>query len=194
MPVILLTRLARLALLAAAGGLLAACQQAAPPASAPASVPEPVPQGAAPAPPARVVPAIVVPPGVTLPSLDFPPGALYTCDVGGSKSSIDYEPRVEQLCRKHPEMGPCQYERNQCRARGGRVFTQKGEEVTPAVESEYDRVVRRVRFQADGGGTAPKPAAKASGKAPAKTGTATKPAASTTAGAQAGKGHASAGK
>jgi hypothetical protein len=48
-------------------------------------------------------------------------------------------------------MGPCQYERDACRAKQGRVFTAKGEEVTLAVEAEYDRVVRRVRFQADGG-------------------------------------------
>ena len=91
---------------------------------------------------------------MALPSLDFPPGPLYVCDIGGKSTTIDYAPRVAQLCRKHPEMGPCQYEREQCRARGGRVFTQKGEEVTPAVESEYDRVVRRVRFRADGGAPA----------------------------------------
>jgi len=97
-----------------------------------------------------VAPAIVLPPGVVLPSLDFPPGPLYLCVVAGGRSTIDYEPRVEQLCRRHPEMGPCQYERNACRARGGRVYTAKGEEVTLAVEAEYDRIVRRVRFQADG--------------------------------------------
>ena len=89
-----------------------------------------------------------------MPSLDFPPGALYACDVTGARTAIEFEPRVEQLCRRHPEMGPCQYERNLCRSRGGRVYTQKGEEVTMAVESEYDRVVRRVRFQADGGDAA----------------------------------------
>ena len=91
-----------------------------------------------------------MPPGVVLPSLDFPPGPLYTCVTAGARSTIDYEPRVEQLCRRHPEMGPCQYERNACRAKGGRVYTAKGEEVTLAVEAEYDRIVRRVRFQADG--------------------------------------------
>ena len=90
-----------------------------------------------------------------MPSLDFPPGPLYVCDSPNGKTTIDYEPRVEQLCRRHPEMGPCQYGRNACRAKGGRVYTQKGEEVTMAVEDEYDRVVRRVRFQADGGGPPP---------------------------------------
>jgi hypothetical protein len=119
------------------------------------------------------VPAIVVPRGVVLPSLDFPPGPLYVCDGPKGKTQIEYEPRVDQLCRRHPEMGPCQYERNLCRSNGGRVFTQKGEEVTMAVESEYDRVVRRVVFQADGGGGAAAPAKaapapKAAPKAAAK--------------------------
>jgi len=136
---------------------LAACQQPAPPTPTPGAAPAVV----EPSPPPKVMDAIVVPPGVTLPSLDFPPGALYACDVTGTRTSIEFEPRVEQLCRRHPEMGPCQYERNLCRSRGGRVYTQKGEEITMAVESEYDRVVRRVRFQADGGGAATSAGAKA---------------------------------
>lgn len=166
----------RLALAAGAvcAALLVGCQQAAPPApSTPATVPAPatVPES----PPAKVVPAIVVPPGVTLPSLDFPPGPLYVCEASGAKSAIEYEPRVETLCRRHPEMGPCQYERNQCRSRGGRVYTQKGEEVTMAVEGEYDRIVRRVRFQADGGDAAKAPAkAPAKSAAPAKASSASK--------------------
>ncbi len=142
---------------------LAACQQAAPPPAPPA------PEAVAPSPPPKVVPAIVVPPGVTLPSLDFPPGALYACDVAGTRTAIEFEPRVEQLCRRHPEMGPCQYERNLCRSRGGRVYTQKGEEVTPAVEAEYDRVVRRVRFQADGGDAAARAAPRAGAKGSSST-------------------------
>lgn len=152
-----------LAALVTAASLLAGCQQAAPPTPAPAT-PAPAAVAPAPAPPPRIEPAIVVPPGVTLPSIDFPPGPLYVCDAAGTKTAIEYEPRVDKLCRRHPEMGPCQYEREQCRARGGRVYTQKGEEVTMAVEAEYDRIVRRVRFQADGGDSA-KAATKA---APAK--------------------------
>ncbi len=58
---------------------------------------------------------------------------------------------VEGLCRRHPEMGPCKYERSTCRTRGGRVLTSKGEEVTAQVEADYERRVRRVRLQADGG-------------------------------------------
>ncbi len=127
---------------------LAAYQQAAPPPTTTASAPATA--ALAPSPPMKIEPAIVVPPGVVLPSLDFPPGPLYVCESAAGRKPIDYEPRVDKLCRRHPEMGPCQYEREACRASGGRVFTQKGEEVTMAVEAEYDRVVRRVRFQADG--------------------------------------------
>jgi hypothetical protein len=133
-----------LATLAFAATLLVACQQASPPS------PTTKPAVPATAPSATERPAQVVAPGVVLPSLDFPPGPLYFCETKGARAAIDYEPRVDQLCRRHPEMGPCQYERDACRAQGGRVITARGEEVTLAVEAEYDRVVRRVRFQADG--------------------------------------------
>jgi hypothetical protein len=57
---------------------------------------------------------------------------------------------VHQLCRRHPEMGPCQYERNACRSAGGRVFAAAGgQEITMATEAEYDRKVMRVRFRAN---------------------------------------------
>src|SRR4051812_41164660 len=96
--------------------LLGACQQ---PAAPPVDTPKPPPPQAAAAPPAmKVQPPIVVPKGVTLPSLDFPPGPLYVCATASAKTTIDYEPRVEALCRRHPEMGPCQYERDACRAKG----------------------------------------------------------------------------
>jgi hypothetical protein len=90
--------------------------------------------------------AAASPTRIVLPSLDFLPGPLYFCDVGGERRAIEYEPRVDDLCRRHPEMSPCQYERNACRAGGGRVFTARAEEVTPAIEAEYDRSVRRVTF------------------------------------------------
>jgi hypothetical protein len=139
-------RLTALAVLVLAAG----CQQAPPPAAPPASAPPtpasppPVVSTPAPAPAAKSA-------RVAVPSLDFPPGPLYFCESSGGRKAIEYEPRVEQLCRRHPEMGPCQYERDQCRARGGRVYTARNEEVTVAVEAEYDRVVRRVRFQGDSG-------------------------------------------
>ena len=76
--------------------------------------------------------------------------ALRLRAAAGERTPIVYEPRVETLCRRHPEMGPCQYERDACRRAGGRVFTSKGEEVTLTVEAAYDEKVRRVRFQSDG--------------------------------------------
>ena len=124
---------------------LAACQPSTPPprtTAPPAATPAPA---AAPA-----APVAKAPPAVVLPSMDLPPGPLYTCDVAGTRTTIAYAANVENLCRRHPEMGPCQYERDACRTSGGRVFTAKGDEVTPAVEAAYDAKVRRVRFQADG--------------------------------------------
>ncbi len=82
--------------------------------------------------------------------MDLPPGPIYVCDTKGKKAPIEYSEGVEKLCRRHPEMGPCQYERDLCRGSGGRVYTSKGEEVTKAVEAAYDEKVHRVRFQADG--------------------------------------------
>jgi len=52
---------------------------------------------------------------------------------------------VAALCRRHPEMGPCQYARNACRSDGGRVYAADGSEITQADESEYDKKVMRVR-------------------------------------------------
>jgi hypothetical protein len=123
------------------GVVLAACQPVPPakvgapaPTAPSASAPPP---SAAPAAPARIV----------LPSLDVPPGPLYVCATGETRTPIELDARVDALCRRHPEMGPCQYERDACRRRGGRVYTGRGEEVTVAVEAEYDKVVRRVRFR-----------------------------------------------
>jgi hypothetical protein len=84
-----------------------------------------------------------------MPSPDFLPGPLYVCDVGGTRGPIDLEANVDGLCRRHPEMGPCQYERDACRKAGGRVFTARGEEITSGVEAEYDRIVQRVRLRSN---------------------------------------------
>ena len=84
---------------------------------------------------------------------DVPPGALYVCvsETGGQRRStaIEFAPKVDALCRRHPEMGPCQYERETCRRNGGRVFEADGREITRQVEAEYDRKVTRVRFRAN---------------------------------------------
>lgn len=88
-----------------------------------------------------------------LPPVEVPPGALYACVVGQGATrkqrTIDFEPRVADLCRRHPEMGPCQYEREACRRAGGRVFAANGMEITATTEAEYDRKVQRLRFRAN---------------------------------------------
>jgi hypothetical protein len=53
------------------------------------------------------------------------------------------------MCAKHPEMGPCQYERDICRRSGGRVYAAGGAEITAQTEAEYDKKVMRVRFKAN---------------------------------------------
>jgi hypothetical protein len=99
------------------------------------------------------------PPGGSIPpeGPSAPPplvaGALYSCvrtaQGMASARAIAFEPAVESLCRRHPEMGPCQYERENCRRSGGRVYTAEGREVTRQVEDEYDRRVLRVRLPSD---------------------------------------------
>ena len=88
-----------------------------------------------------------------MPAIVVPAGAIYVCVAGSGaatkQTAIEYAEKVDALCRKHPEMGPCQYERNACRRTGGRVFAADGTEITLATEAEYDRKVRRVQFRAN---------------------------------------------
>ncbi len=104
-------------------------------------LPEPAPGAASAAAPA------------TSPPRAFPANALYVCvaDTGGERREtvIEFAPKVAELCRKHPEMGPCQYEREVCRRSGGRVYASGGVEITRATEAEYDKKVMRVRFRAN---------------------------------------------
>jgi hypothetical protein len=99
-----------------------------------------------------------IPPGesrapVPVPAIIVPPEAIYVCvsNNGGEQkqTAIMFVPKVEKLCRRHPEMGPCQYERDICRRSGGRVFAAGGTEITLATEAEYDKKVLRVRFKAN---------------------------------------------
>jgi hypothetical protein len=82
-----------------------------------------------------------------------PAGSLYVCvsENGGvrQETAIRFAPKVAALCAKHPEMGPCQYERNVCRRAGGRVYAAGGVEITQATEAEYDRKVLRARFRSN---------------------------------------------
>jgi len=81
-----------------------------------------------------------------------PAGVIYVCvsEQGGvrKQTAIEFAPRVEAMCAKHPEMGPCQYERDVCRRSGGRVYAAGGVEITAQTEAEYDKKVMRVRFKA----------------------------------------------
>ena len=107
----------------------------------------------APAPPPEApTSASAIAPTVKLDPSTFPPGAIYVCASGAPSqrklTAIEFDAKVGSLCRRHPEMGPCQYERNICRRSGGRVYAADGTEITMATEAEYDKKVLRVRFQA----------------------------------------------
>ena len=103
------------------------------------------PAAALPAPPAasQAAPQTVI----------VPAGAQYVCvsDNRGqtTQTAIEFIPKVAALCKRHPEMGPCQYERDLCRSSGGRVYAAGGQEITRQTEDEYDRKVLRVRFRAN---------------------------------------------
>jgi len=102
---------------------------------------------------ASIPPARDIVPPTSRPDVTPPGDAIYVCVVdrpgGREQTVIEFAPKVHGLCKRHPEMGPCQYERNQCRAAGGRVYARGGEEITLAHEAEYDKKVMRVRFRAN---------------------------------------------
>ena len=104
-------------------------------------------------PPAAGVAAVPIQPVPQSPPVIVPPGMQYVCisETGSERkqTAIEFTPKVAQLCQKHPEMGPCQYERNLCRRSGGRVYAAGGVEITMDTEAEYDRKVMRVRFKAN---------------------------------------------
>ena len=87
------------------------------------------------------------------PAVLVPPGAIYVCvsESGGvrTQTAIEFSQKVGAMCAKHPEMGPCQYERDVCRRSGGRVYASGGVEITAQTEAEYDKKVMRVRFKAN---------------------------------------------
>jgi hypothetical protein len=107
--------------------------------------------------PARPPVASVVPTAPALappaPPVVVPAGSIYVCvsDTGGARqqTAIEFSPKVGAMCAKHPEMGPCQYERDICRRSGGRVYAAGGVEITQQTEADYDKKVMRVRFKAN---------------------------------------------
>lgn len=96
-------------------------------------------------------------PGILVPAPEaaivLPPNAQYVCvtEAAGQRQQmvIEFSPKVAAMCVKHPEMGPCQYERNACRRTGGRVFAAGGKEITLATEAEYDKKVMRIRLKSN---------------------------------------------
>ena len=104
-------------------------------------------------PPVAIAPPTYPQPTPAAPKIVVPPNTQYVCVIDTKskqqQTAIEFAPKVAALCRKHPEMGPCQYERNNCRASGGRVFAADGVEITMATEAEYDKKVMRVRFRAN---------------------------------------------
>lgn len=125
-----------------------------PPGDAPgaAVVRRPLPD-TTPAPAAPPAASPVNPPAAPSLAIAAPPGALYVCvsGVGAElrQTSIEFAPGLGELCRKHPEMRPCQYERDACRRSGGRVFAADGTEITRSVEDDYDKRVLRIRMRSN---------------------------------------------
>ena len=82
-----------------------------------------------------------------------PPNTQYVCvsETNGvrEQTSIEFSAKVAALCRKHPEMGPCKYERDICRRCHGRVYAANGVEITKQTEEEYDKKVLRVVFKSN---------------------------------------------
>ena len=65
-----------------------------------------------------------------------------------SRAAIAFPEQSGRICARFPAMGPCQYEREACRATGGRVIRFDGTEITKDVEKEYDKQVQRFRLNA----------------------------------------------
>ena len=65
-----------------------------------------------------------------------------------ARASITFPEQSGRICARFPAMGPCQYEREACRATGGRVIRFDGAEITKDVEKEYDKQVQRFRLNA----------------------------------------------
>lgn len=88
-----------------------------------------------------------------LAAIVVPPNTQYVCvsETNGvrQQTAIEFSTKVAALCRKHPEMGPCKYERDVCRRSNGRVYAANGVEITMQTEAEYDKRVMRVVFKSN---------------------------------------------
>jgi len=110
-------------------------------------IPEPAPPSVA-SEPATAANTYAPPTLIVVPS-----NAQYVCvsETNGvrKQTSIEFSPKVASLCGKHPEMGPCKYERDVCRRSNGRVYTANGVEITQQTEAEYDKRVMRFVFKSN---------------------------------------------
>ncbi len=88
----------------------------------------------------------------TAPSVTPSGISRYECVKGNvgaeTRSAIVFPENSGRICARFPAMGPCQYERDACRADGGRVIRFDGAEITKEVEHEYDKQVQRFRLNA----------------------------------------------
>lgn len=113
----------------------------------------PAPPGPSPESPALVAEAPAVPEAPAAAPVADANSPFYFCVTGSAsepqRAPIAFAPSVDALCRKAPEMGPCQYERDACRRQGGKVLTPAGVEITLQTEAEYDRRVLRVRMKSN---------------------------------------------
>jgi hypothetical protein len=168
-------RIATSVVLAGATVLLFGCAQTPPPSptAAPDSsigVATPPPVAAVKAPEAVAPPAPAVSPSLSAPAPESSPfGASrridaktiattavltpdgksrYECSNGAARDAIELPSNTLRICSRFPAMGPCQYERDACRAKGGRVIRFDGVEITKEVENEYDKQVQRFRLNA----------------------------------------------
>jgi hypothetical protein len=129
--------------------------------AAPAPAPTPAPAAVAAVPPVQpglpgALPARPItrdPKSVATVAALTPDGATrYSCERGpassATRSNIELPEGTSRICSRFPAMGPCQYERDACRASGGRVIRFDGVEITKEVELEYDRQVQRFRLNA----------------------------------------------
>ena len=80
----------------------------------------PIPEPVQPTTPAGPGPGNAAPPA----DIVLPPNTQYVCVSENNgvrqQTSIEFSPKVAVLCQKHPEMGPCKYERDACRKSNGR--------------------------------------------------------------------------
>ena len=101
------------------------------------------------APPAGTSTSAVAPSQKLDPS-SFPAGAVYVCSSGTGVqrkvTAIAFDEKAGAMCRRHPEMGPCQYERDLCRKSGGRVYAADGAEMRVGTTSFDVREIAGIKI------------------------------------------------